>query len=397
MEKGKTDLSGEPNGAEGRQALPLQKLKVGPGICFVIDDYVTPNAGTEGQLFLLAQGLYERGWKVKLASFRGSEYLDSGQFPVPVEVLGIRRISSPGDWLKLARFLKQSRALGYDVVHAFFNDASLMAPPLAKLNRMKAIISRRDMGFWYTPWLKQLLRLSGRFVDACVCNSKAVRNMTMTEEKLSSKQLRVIYNGYREASVYSSRPLKKYSEKSTVVGIVANLRRIKRLDTLIRAIRLLREQDYPVEAHFVGGAGDAEDVKKLAETLGVSSSCRFWGSQPNPGAFIADFDIAVLCSESEGFSNAIIEYMQYGKPVVCTRVGGNPEIVEHGVNGYLIEVGDIDALAGHIKFLVDNPDKRKMMGGAAKQLVARRFQLENMLSDYEALYKGLASNVNQAG
>jgi len=361
-----------------------------PGICFVADHYTTPSAGTEGQLLSLVHRLSEEGWPVRLAVFRKSPYLESGAFPAPVDILGVEKIRSPGDWLKLARYLRRVRGEGFEIAHAFFNDASVMVPPLARLAGMASVISRRDMGFWYTPLLKRLLRFTGRFVTACICNSGAVKTLTLSEEGLPASRIRVIYNGYvpyHQTEEVSS--LKKVNGANQVVGIVANLRRIKRLDTLIRAIEVLRARNYPVEAHFVGGPGDDPDLPALAEALGVAESCRFWGSQPDPSAYITGFDVAVLCSESEGFSNAIIEYMQHGKPVVCTRTGGNPEIVADGVNGYLFEVGDFQALAERIAHLLDKPELRTRMGKANRELVEERYSLDTMIKEHELLYSEL--------
>ena len=82
-----------------------------------------------------------------------------------------------------------------------------------------------------------------------------------------------------------------------------------------------------------------EELRALAGKLGVGGRVIFTGGVERPSRYIRRFDVAVLCSESEGFSNAIIEYMADARPVVCTDTGGNPELVRDGVNGYLVPVG----------------------------------------------------------
>jgi glycosyltransferase involved in cell wall biosynthesis len=111
------------------------------------------------------------------------------------------------------------------------------------------------------------------------------------------------------------------------------------------------------------------------------------GAQSEPQNYIQRFDIALLCSESEGFSNAIIECLQFGKPVVCSRTGGNPEIVSEGENGFLYTVGDVTELANCIRHLLTEPALLAQMSQQAMQSVASRFSMTNMLVRHEQLYQ----------
>ncbi len=365
-------------------------------LSIIMDSYGNPYAGTESQVLKLVQGLVEKGWEVRFAVFRGSDYTRSGRFPVAVEDLGIGRIADPASWLKVFRYGRQLKSDGYHLVHCFFNDSSVICPPMMRLAGVAPIISRRDMGFWYTAGYQKMLRLTGRFVKAAVCNSQAVADMTRAAESLSAEKVHVIYNGYPDTGpevAGSEHDAAGPAKESLVIGIVANLRPVKRIEDLIRAVALLVGSGHKVELRVVGGGNTAPYEALIAE-LGLQAQVHLLGSQAEPESFIRDFDIAVLCSESEGFSNAIIEYMRCGKPVVCTHTGGNPEIVNDGVNGYLVQVGNVEELANRLATLIEQPELRAEMGREGADRVRGRYSIDTMLAEHISLYQSLVPEVS---
>ena len=155
-----------------------------------------------------------------------------------------------------------------------------------------------------------------------------------------------------------------------VVGIVANVKPIKRIDTLVEAFAIVTEQRPDARLVVVGdtmsdGSGRTlEALKAMASRLGIADRVVFTGRVADPRPYILRFAVAVLCSESEGFSNAIIEYMQARRPVVCTDTGGNPELVKDGYNGFLVPVGDSIGLADRIVRLLSDHDLARRIGEA---------------------------------
>jgi glycosyltransferase involved in cell wall biosynthesis len=354
-------------------------------VCVLMDQIVNARAGTEGQVLKLVEGLSSRGWEVDFAVLRSSELTRSQDFPVATTDLGIGSIADPRSWVRLRSFGARMRARGVRLVQAVFNDASVLGPPMLRATGHRVVISRRDMGFWYTPAYRTVLPVTGRFVDAAVCNSQAVAEVTQQVEKIPAERIHVIYNGYAERPV----PVATTdADAPPVYGIVANLRPIKRIEDAIRALPRVRERVPRTKLHLVG-AGDPSPYRALAESLGVAEHVVFFGGRSDAEDLIADFDVGVLCSESEGFSNAIIEYLRAGKPVVCTRTGGNPEVVQDEVNGHLVGVGDVDALADRISGLLAEPDRRARLGAEGRRLVEERFGLSVMLDRYEELYRSL--------
>lgn len=356
-----------------------------PKLCVLMDRYDNPFAGTESQVLKLVQGLIARGWEIEFAVLRGTEFTRRGAFPVAVRELGIGSLSRPASWRSMYAYGRDLKRRGFDLVQIFFNDASILGPPALRVAGISTLIARRDMGFWYTPALRIALRCAGWFHSGAICNSRAVAELTGRVEGLGASKVHVVYNGYPPLEPLD-RTASSDRNDQRVVGIVANLRPIKRIEDLIAAFAQVASTRSDVVLHVVGGGGAAQPYRELAQRLGVAEQVTLWGSQPDPERFVTAFDVAVLCSESEGFSNSIIEYLRSGKPVVCTRAGGNPEIVHEGVNGYLVDVGDVEALAGRIGYLLDHPQQRLEMGQRAREGVEEAFSIDRMLDEYERIY-----------
>lgn len=362
-------------------------------VLFVIDQYKNPYAGTEGQLYKLIKYLQERGVECHLLAFSPSEFLRNHIFPCPVTILGHHRLSSLKTWVALWQAARKFRALGYSIAHIFFNDPSVIGPPVFRLNGFKVLISRRDMGYWYTPAYTRLLKLNRFFLSAAVTNSAAVKQITSEVEKIPPHKVHVIYNGYEDLDCSQSIPgdWAAFVEPGDfVIGMVANIRPIKRMEDAIEALAKVYSL-YPRAKLVVIGDGDSSLLTERAERLGVSHRVCFIGSRSNAVDYIRHFDVGVLCSQSEGFSNALIEYMQCGKPVVCSRVGGNPEIVRHGNNGFLYEIGDTTSLANHLQYLIEKAKERDEMGQSAQAIVREQFSMKRMVDAHIELY-GLVLN-----
>ncbi len=360
-------------------------------ILFVIDHFRNPHAGTEGQLYQLVNGLDRRRFYPYLLVFTDSDYLREQGFPCDYEVLGHSRLSSASTWLALWKFARRFRAKGGRLAHVFFNDPSVICPPVFRSLGIITIISRRDMGYWYTPAWRAALMVTGRFVSAVITNSKAVKTVTAKKELLPPKRIHVVYNGYEGESSSLAMPpdlaeMRLQHPEAVFVGLVANIRPIKRIQDAIGA--LADRRCASANAHLlVIGDGDPVELRNLAVNLGVDGRVHFMGRRSDVKACLRALDIALLCSESEGFSNSIIEYMQAGLPVVCSDVGGNPEAVAHGETGYLYPCGDVTALAAYIADLAEGEELRRSLGDRAGKVARERFGMEQMVSDHQQIYQ----------
>lgn len=370
-------------------------------ILFILDSFSGANAGTESQIVLLLRSLDRSVFEPHIVLLRGPNKISECVPDVKVEVLNIAQIKSPRSWFRALRCAIAYRFRGVRVAQIFFNDASAIFPMPLKLAGIRVVIARRDLGFWYTKALLKLLRVSGRFVDAVVCNAEAVRKITIEQEGIPAERTTVIHNGITRADT-SCAPLELRSKlgidkNALVVGIVANLRPLKRIDTAVRAIAHVARLD-PAAPHLVVAGADRggtksvshrEELEALAASLGVFARVHFIGAVDDPMPVLAACDVAALCSETEGLSNSVIEYMLAGKPVLCTPVGGNAELIEEGKTGFFFDVGDDSLLARRIAELAVNPQLVKEMGERARADARFRFDAARMVAAHEALYTHL--------
>jgi glycosyltransferase involved in cell wall biosynthesis len=256
----------------------------------------------------------------------------------------------------------------------------------------RTVISRRDMGFWHTPGKLWLLRAMRGQVTAWVANSRAVADKTIVKEWAKPERTQVIYNGFPiEHGPVSggARDLEVLRSSGRVLaGLVANVRPIKRIQDLVRALAWLKD-DAPALDVVLIGAGDQEPLRDLARELSIGDRLHCLGSRNDVPACLKALDIGVLCSESEGFSNALVEYMLAGLPVVCTEAGGNPEAVEHGETGLLYDVGDVEMLATHLQCLASDVEYRQRLGERGRRVARERFAMDTMVDAHMALYSEL--------
>lgn len=368
-------------------------------VLFVIDYFRDPHAGTEGQLYSLVAGLDRAQFEPHLLVFEASPWLKANGFPCGYTVLGSRSLRSLTTWLKLWRTAREFRRDGYRLAHLFFNDPSLICPPVFRLAGIHSLISRRDMGYWYTPLLKCILRLTGRFADGVIANSQAVKGITQVSEGFSPKRVHVIYNGYAgnfENTGPADEPIEPLAtlknDGRLLMGLAANVRPVKRIQDAIEVVSRLSESVPLLDLVIIGG-GDITALKHQAAKARIADRVHFLGARDDVKACLRYLDIGVLCSESEGFSNAIIEYLQAGLPVVCSNVGGNPEAVRHGKNGFVFPMGDIEHFAEAVLTLANDPELRKELGDFARLDAAERFDMRAMVNSHQALYHRIKETV----
>lgn len=361
-------------------------------ILYVIDHFRDPYAGAEGQLLQLVSHLDRERFQPHLLVFSNSDYLQSGHFPCDYTVVGHQRLRSPVLWLRLAVLAREFRSQGFQLAHVMFNDASIVCPPVFSLMGIKTIITRLDMGYWYSPALLRVLRFTGKFTRAVLANSKAVAAVTHEKEGIPREKLHVIYNGVvaseGKANCFVAELDLLKQQGAVVVMLVANIRPIKRMEDALRTVASLAPRFPQLHLVIIGG-GDDTALRHQSEQAGTADRVHFLGSRSDVPACLAYGDIGLICSESEGFSNSIIEYMQSGMPVICSSVGGNPEAVTHGENGLLYSVGDLTELQQHLATLLTCEELRNTMGARCKRHARERYSVQQLASNHQDFYEQL--------
>ena len=351
--------------------------------------------GTEAQFRELLRHLDRNRFEPHVALFRPTlATRDTTALGCPARVLGIEKLRAPRTLLKLSALTAFLRGGRFDLVHIFFNDAAIAAPAFCRLGGARVIASRRDMGFWYTDAQLRALRMSNRFVSRMVVNSEAVKRHVHEREGYPLDRIDLVYNGHRPVR-FDVAPLEGLREgcgigaTDPIVGIVANLNPWKRHIDLLHAFAIVKRRHPAAHLVLVGDGPLQTSLRQAARDLNLESSVHFLGPMADVVPVVQHFTIGVLCSESEGLSNAVIEYMWLGKPSVCTDVGGNPEIVRDGDTGFLVKPFDVPSLADRIDRLLAEPTTRTVMGGRART-VAQRLTTRRMTELHMDVYERLA-------
>jgi glycosyltransferase involved in cell wall biosynthesis len=140
---------------------------------------------------------------------------------------------------------------------------------------------------------------------------------------------------------------------------------------------------------MVGDGPDRDAVERRAHQLGIVRDSLFLGYQEEVASYYAAFDALILPSANEGTPVSAIEALAGGRPVVATRVGGVPDVVRDGIDGFLVEPGDVDAMAERLSTLAADPPLRHRMGEAGRASVHERYSVGRLLDDIDALYRHL--------
>ena len=225
--------------------------------------------------------------------------------------------------------------------------------------------------------------------DGVTSISEYLRRRTVEEFGVSN-EIRVIHN-FVNCDMYSPDPEKSQAARYAPSGEkllihVSNFRPVKRV---LDCIRILAEARKQVPAHLllVGDGPESSPAERLARELGVDQSVTFLGKQNHVERLLPQAHVLLMPSELEGFGLAALEAMACGVPPVATNVGGVPELVTHGVDGYLEAVGDIAAQAARVVALLSDPRLHEKMAQAARHTALTRFCADSIIPLYEEYYR----------
>ena len=185
---------------------------------------------------------------------------------------------------------------------------------------------------------------------------------------------------------------------SFVVGWVGRMTAVKRTDDVLLSFRGLLALNVDATLCLVGDGPDRGRLERRAHELGIAKRCLFVGYQDDVGPFYSAMDALVLPSANEGTPVSVIEALAAGRPAVATRVGGVPDVVRDAVDGFLVEPGDTDGIAGRLEALARDPELRTAMGAAGRARVLERYAVDRLVDDMDELYRSLlASGARDAG
>ncbi|MEM1127499.1 MAG: N-acetyl-alpha-D-glucosaminyl L-malate synthase BshA [Bacteroidota bacterium] len=172
---------------------------------------------------------------------------------------------------------------------------------------------------------------------------------------------------------------------------VSNFRPVKRAPEVVHVFHRLKQRGLDLKLLLVGDGPDRSTAEQLCRDLGVCEDVRFLGKQDPVEEILSIADVFVMPSESETFGLAALEAMACEVPVVCSQIGGLPELVIHGENGFLCPLGDIDAFTDAAYSILTNDDLHRRMAHAARRHAHDTFGLDQVIPRYEAYYEQVRS------
>jgi N-acetyl-alpha-D-glucosaminyl L-malate synthase BshA len=234
-----------------------------------------------------------------------------------------------------------------------------------------------------------ITKLSIERSDALTAVSEYLRRRTV-EEFGVEKPIHVVPN-FIDGEEFARRPdpgcaqaLKPRGER--VLIHVSNFRPVKRILDVVAVFARVRAE-LPARLVLVGDGPDRAAAEGYARELKVADDVLFLGKQASLPPLLGCADLFLLPSDSESFGLAALEAMACEVPVVASRAGGLPEVVEHGVTGFLERVGDVEAMARDALRVLADPALRERMGRAARERALRLFEPEAVVDRYEAVYR----------
>ena len=375
-------------------------------VLFIID-VLMREGGTEVHLFNLVTGLDPERFRPVIVPLLPpqSPMIDKMRaHGIIVHPITIWRLYNPSSLYKAIQLVGLIRRYNVDIVQTYHFTSDMWGGVTARLAKVPVIISnRRDKGFNERAIHRFARRLTKPVFDLDICVSNDLRTQLLAEEKNDPSRIVTLYNGVQHIPALS--PERRHAKleelgldkNRPIVGSVMNFRPVKGAKYLIEAAALVLNKHPEVQFVIVGG--DAlrpdvanpfkEELREIIAHLNLDGSLHFLGNRSDVNELLPVFDLFVLPSLSEGFSNALIESMHAGNCIIATAVGGNPEAIDHGINGLLVPPGDEQAIARALLDMIDHPPVARRLGEQARAKAANCFTIDHMIHEYESLYQQL--------
>lgn len=288
-------------------------------------------------------------------------------------------------FIKLSRYLKKNKI---DIIHLYGFWTNIGGRIAAKLARTPIIIcGQRTEDNWRKPFHSWLDRLTMRWVNLYISVFHKGKELLISRDQIPECKIVVIHNGI---DINWANQFERNKKNFPIIGMVAAFNQFKAQEALIHAAHKILEK-FPLAEFILVGCGKTEKkISELINNLGLNAQFKMPGFVRDIRPILGQLDVFTLTTHSEGLPVSVLEAMSMGIPVVASNVGGIPELIEDGKTGVLIESNNSEKLSSAIIEILENPDKAKQMGAAAKEQVRRNFTIEKMIGQLTAVYLNLA-------
>ncbi len=337
---------------------------------------------------------------VTLISYRKGNFHDDA-IDMGIDARVIRTGNLFSDLRKTHNLIK---AGNYDIMHAHGAKANMISSIISRLTGIPVVTTVHSD--YHLDYMHSILKrysfglinmIALRKIDYHISVSSSLKGMLKTKG-FNPQHLYSVNNGIAFDNDIKPCTRKEFftqynvpfSEDCILIGIMARLHPVKDHETFLNAAAEVVKAN-PNARFLIAGPGDdlMANLKQFAGKLGISSQVFFTGVVNNPYDFFQIIDINVLSSVSEGFPYVVLEGARFSKPFVSTKVGGLSDLVESGINGYLVQPKDWKALAEHITELSLDESKRTTMGAKLHAKAEALFSLQAMCKSQLDIYNAI--------
>ena len=361
--------------------------------------------GAETQLVNLATKLKCRGWDVRVVSMLPPQAFveELKNADIPLATLNMRRgVADPRAVFRLLKILREWKP---QILTSFMFHANLLGRIAGRLAGVPIVVSsirnenfggsRRDRVLRMTDWMGEI----------STTNSNLAADKLVKRGVVPRERIRVIPNGLvldkftvKNSNRMEFRQQLGITERDFLWLAVGRLEEQKDYSNLLQAFKIIIQDGREAQLRVAGQGPLLENLQRQSINLGIYDRVVFLGLRRDIPSLLDAADGFVLSSAWEGLPNAVMEAMAAAKPVVATCVGGVPELVQEGVNGYIVPPGDSEALTTAMEKMMALPkEKRLEMGEAGRAYIEANYSLEHVVDQWEALYMELLQRKGMLG
>ena len=364
-------------------------------------------SGSGINTFLSMQGMDKTLYEVDLACAPGGRLISLVE-ENHMEVRTFKNMVQPlrpfKDTLALIDLTAFLRKNPYHIVHTHNSKAGFLGRLAAKLVGVPVIVHTVH-GFafhdqeplWRQMLFRNLERLASRWSDRMIFISQPLIDWALKDHIVGEDKITKIYSGIQLDKFHPVKSEEKdqirskwsIKKEEAVVGIVSKLWEGKGHTVLIEAFKLLKEKIKDAKLVIVGEGYLYDELFRRVGNNGLRDSVLFTGFQMDVSEIIATFDVAVLPSFFEGMGRVILEAMAMEKPIVASRVGGIPDLIDQGINGLLVRPGDARELADALERVLSDNGLAKKLGKEGRKKIKDQFSADVMVRSIEKLYREL--------
>ena len=364
-------------------------------------------SGSGINTFLSMQGMDKTLYEVDLACAPGGRLISLVE-ENHMEVRTFKNMVQPlrpfKDTLALIDLTAFLRKNPYHIVHTHNSKAGFLGRLAAKLVGVPVIVHtvhgfafHDEEPLWRQMLFRNLERLASRWSDRMIFISQPLIDWALKDHIVGEDKITKIYSGIQLDKFHPVKSEEKdqirskwsLQKEEAVVGIVSKLWEGKGHTVLIEAFKLLKEKIKDAKLVIVGEGYLYDELFRRVGNNGLRDSVLFTGFQMDVSEIIATFDVAVLPSFFEGMGRVILEAMAMEKPIVASRVGGIPDLIDQGINGLLVRPGDARELADALERVLSDNGLAKRLGREGRKRIKDQFSADVMVRSIEELYREL--------